>query len=442
MGKLRSCALAALVGFGLVVWVDWPGLLSTDSVRQLTQALSGHFSDSQPPLMAWIWSWMLGLKPGLGGLLFIQNALFWSADAVLWAELGPARLAWVGVIASGLFPPVFALLGMVWKDVQASSALLAALALLILAQRGRVGRWSLPAALLLLFYAAAVRFNGILAVAPLLWLWTRARFRLGRGWQGAATAGLALCLFGCAWALERSLVTQEDHLSQQYELHDVVGLSVDTGTNLLPEAYWGSDRKLTLEEMKATYDPIEPSSLYWPYGDQAHFELITNPRGTPPPERLAVLQGEWLRLLWRFRARLLSQRLLLMSHMFGLRPQYVCYDYITEMHPNPFGVALAHPRAQAWASKVLAHFRHGLLYRGWLYLLLLIGAAAFAQTSRSRFFRRSSLAVAASGIGSVLVYPIIGAGCDFRYLWWLMISALLCSFLAIAGRGVADDALA
>ncbi len=442
MGKLSSCGLAALLGLVLVLWVDWPGLLSTDSVRQLTQALSGHFSDSYPPLMAWIWSWMLWFRHGLGGMLFMQNALFWSADAVLWAELGPARLAWVGVMAFGLLPPVLALTGMVWKDVQAASALLAAVALLVLLQRGRLGRWSLFPALLLLFYASAVRFNGILAVTPLLWLWVSAGFRLERRWQGLAVAGLAVGLFGCAWALGRSLVTEEDHLRQQYELHDVVALSVDTGTNLLPDAYWGSERKLSLEEMTATYDPIEPSSLYWPYRDQPHFELVTNPRGVAPPERLVVLQSEWLRLLWPFRTRLLSHRWFLLTHLLGLRPEYVCYDYITEMHPNPMGIALAHPRAQAWVSKALSFFRHGLLYRGWLYLLLLVGATAFAQRSRSRFLRGTTLAIAASGVGSVLVYPVIGAGCDFRYLWWLMISALLCLFLAIAGRGVVDDAVA
>src|SRR5580698_4631115 len=109
------CGLAALAGTAFVVWVDSPGLLSPDSLFQLDQAERHRFADGHPPVMAWIWSGLLHVVPGPLGMLWLQNILFWGAAALIWAELGPRRLAWVGILGSGLFPPIFVLLGIVWK---------------------------------------------------------------------------------------------------------------------------------------------------------------------------------------------------------------------------------------------------------------------------------------------------------------------------------------
>jgi hypothetical protein len=437
-----QCGLAALAGFAVVIWVDAPGLLSTDSLWQLEQAQRHQFSDAHPPAMAWVWSRLLGARPSPIGMLILQNALFWSASALLGMEFGPRKLPSLGVLGLGFFPPVFALLGVVWKDVQMASALLFALALVLLVSRGRLSRWALAPVLLLLGYAAAVRFNGLLAVAPIVWLWVGALVTLTGRWRSALTVALSLVLAALAWTIDRGLAVGEEHLSQQYEVHDLVALSLDAKRSLFPDLYWGGRNPLTLEEMAAGYEPLEPSSSFHYPPNTPHFDLISNLRGAPPSERLAALSTAWIAMLARYPRNVLRHRWFSLTHMFGMRPRHVCYDYATEMESNDLGVGLKHPSVHDAALKVLAIFRHGLLYRGWLYLGLLAGATAAAWRCHSGFFRDATLAIAASGLGSVLAYPLIGAGCDFRYLWWLMISALLCLLLANAGRGVVDDAIA
>lgn len=436
--RVVLCGLAALTGFGSVMWLDWPGLLSTDSLHQFEQALGGSFSDSHPPAMAWLWSCLLKLVPGPVGMLAVQNALFWAGDALLWAELGPARLAWVGVLGSGLYPPIFALLGIVWKDVQMSCAMLSAAALLLLILRKRFGRWWLAPALFLLQYAAAVRFNGILAVVPLLWLWMRAGFELPGRKRAIATALLSLFLLGFAWVFNRALTDTEDHLSQQYEVHDLVALSLDQDASLLPPAYWAGSRPLSLEEMGAIYDPIEPSFLFWPAQPMAHFDLVTNPKGMPRPASLSALHSAWWRGLVRFPTVILRRRWFLFTEMFGLRREYGCYDYVTQMKPNALGIRLGNPAMHDAASAALEVFRHGWLYRSWIYLALLAGCVVAAVRSGDGGLRAAVVAVAFSGLGSVVAYPLIGSGCDFRYLWWLMITSLLCLLLVMTGRRASD----
>jgi len=429
------CGLAALAGVGFVVCVDSPGLLSPDSVYQLDQAQRHRFADGHPPVMAWVWSGLLGVAPGPLGVLVLQNVLFWGAVALIWAELGPRRLAWLGVLGTGFFPPIFVLLGIIWKDVQMGSALLAAIALLLLIHRRRIGHWGLAPALLLLTYGCAVRLNGIMAVVPLLWLWIVVWREGSPSRQLALTGGLSLAVLAFSLTLNRSLTDDEEHASQRIEVHDLEGVSLDLGTSLFPDAYWAGREPLTLSQIAAGYQPLEPTSSFWYPPGGPHFDSLTSPKGSPPSPRLQALRMAWLEMLWQHPRNILRQRLLAVGHMFGVRWRYVCYDYITEMQSNVLGIELRRPALHAAVLGVFARFRDGLLYRGWLYSLLLVGATAFAQRDSPPFFRRTTFAIALSGVGSVLIYLLTGTGCEFRYLWWLVIAALLCLFLAIVGRG-------
>jgi hypothetical protein len=249
---------------------------------------------------------------------------------------------------------------------------------------------------------------------------------------------MSLFVLGFAWVFNRALTDTEDHLSQQYEVHDLVALSLNQDASLLPSAYWAGSRPLGPEEMGAIYDPIEPSFLFWPARPMAHFDLVTNPRGMPRPASLSALHSAWWRGLVRFPTVILRRRWFLVTEMFGLRREYGCYDYVTQMKPNALGIRLGNPAMHDAASAALELFRHGLLYRSWIYLALLAGCVVAAVRSGDGGLRAAVVAVAFSGLGSVVAYPLIGSGCDFRYLWWLMITSLLCLLLVMTGRRASD----
>lgn len=430
--------LAAAAGFGLTIWAYYPGLLSFDSLWQLNQARDGFYNDHHPPVMAWLWHGLDRVLPGPGGMLLLQAGVFWFANAVLWLELTPSIFAGLGVLAFGLLPPVFGLLGTIWKDVQMGVALFAAFALLLgLARRGRrVGL--LAVALGLLWYAAAVRINGILAAAPLLWLWVRVGFPSVSGRRALlATLALTASVFASGQYVNARLTDRQDHSSQEFEAHDLVGLSLANGVSLFPEAYWAGRAPLTLGEMRAIYMPVEPSSLFWDR-PEPHLADFLNPPSQRPAEQLNSLRVAWLHAIWDHPRQWLGLRAHSLRKLFGLDQEAVCYAFQPDTQASGPEFALrwpdAHARARGWLDSV----RNGLLFRGWLYSVLLLLIALFHAVGRARLAAggTTTLAVAVSGLGNLSIYPLVGAGCDFRYLWWSVVASLLAGlvFFSSANR--------
>ena len=69
ISKMRRASLVDYVtaGVGLALWrLFFPGLMSQDSVIQYGQAITGHYNDWQPPLMALAIKIVLGLGGALG----------------------------------------------------------------------------------------------------------------------------------------------------------------------------------------------------------------------------------------------------------------------------------------------------------------------------------------------------------------------------------------
>jgi hypothetical protein len=156
--------IVPLVGIALTVMCYYPGYMSDDSIKQLTQARSGHFTDWQLPLMSGVWSGFDALIPGPLGMLIFHNLMFWLGLTLLVRQALARRLwSYPLILAMGFFPPILALLGTIWKDVGMASALLLACSLLFQAQQRQRGlAWC--AAQLALFYASGVRHNAVVAV--------------------------------------------------------------------------------------------------------------------------------------------------------------------------------------------------------------------------------------------------------------------------------------
>ena len=55
----------------------FPGVTNWDSKEQFAQAVTGHFADWQPPIMAWVWSKLRLIADGSGPLFFLQIFCYW-----------------------------------------------------------------------------------------------------------------------------------------------------------------------------------------------------------------------------------------------------------------------------------------------------------------------------------------------------------------------------
>lgn len=163
-GVLFACNLA----------LQFPGLMTNDSVNQYAEAVSGRYTDWHPPVMAWLFSVLMRIHEGPAPLFVVHLMGYWTgwwllADAT--RRSGRANLAFLIPLA-GLFPTFVFLNASLNKDVGMVAAWLPAIALLYW-YRTQGRRVPLLAGLViaaLLTYGTLVRSNAVFALGPLLLL--------------------------------------------------------------------------------------------------------------------------------------------------------------------------------------------------------------------------------------------------------------------------------
>ncbi|WP_175159993.1 hypothetical protein [Achromobacter aegrifaciens] len=173
-------ALPALAIYLISLLAYWPAQMSSDSITQWLQLVTGHYDDSHPVLSTLFYAVPYALHPSLPAVMAFQAALFaWAgamaiSEAMAWG-LG-RRLAVVAAIVFPLFPPNFLLATTMWQDVP--FAIMMFFMTVLAAREARLrftlSNGSLIALTLVGVLMIGVRHNGILVAAPffllLLWL--------------------------------------------------------------------------------------------------------------------------------------------------------------------------------------------------------------------------------------------------------------------------------
>jgi hypothetical protein len=264
-GRTRSAAFATLwipaLAFALFMAnlaLHYPGVMNNDSVLQLRQAVSGRYGDWHPPVMAWLWSWLLPFGEGPAPLLLVHLALYWTGFGLVAEALrrqGHPLLA-VGVTLAGAFPPFLYVNAQVVKDVGMAVSWLAATGLLYF-YRSQARRIPVAAAIaiaLLLFYGTMVRTNAIFGLGPLLLLAAAPASWLRTGRLMAAAVVVAVLALPASMVLNKVLFhPAQQHATQSLFLYDLMGIAVHTGdpSVLEPRATFKAG------ELRACY------SAYW-----------------------------------------------------------------------------------------------------------------------------------------------------------------------------------
>jgi len=424
--------LMALVGCGFTLLVYYPGYMSNDSVVQLRQARSGVLEDNHPPLMAAVWSLLDRAWPGPAGMLALQNLLFWGGLALVCLHLpGSRAFHAAGVLLIGLFPPLFGLLGTVWKDelMLAARVLATGLILWTHSRGGGVVRGALVGLALLL--AAAARHNAIVAIPPLLFWLLHAYRRLHarrRGWTfvrlTALSVGAAGVLHLAAGLLSRSLTEVQTDQWQCIPIYDLVGMSVHADCVLIPAELDICTEPLSRARLRELYTPRTLNALWHPPAD--------NPSAQPPfprivdPEKLATLRTHWLAMVrahpgayWRHRWGTFRQ-------LIGLPPAEL-YGPVhwNRINENELGIEFRDSRLNTAVMQLLRWFCDTPLYRVWIYLLALLVLVPCGAWWYARSGHTMTLALSSSGLLCLLGYFPTTPSASFRYSNWSILTALL-----------------
>jgi len=439
--------LAAGLGLGVALWIFWPGYMSWDSAYQWWQARHDRFDSVHPPLMAMIWQLSDRVVEGPGGMFALQAALLWSALAMFAAAL-PLRPAWRFAIVLGLgfWPPLFALLPHVWKDLWTLAGFAWALALLAHDLRAPHRGWR-AGALIAITFACAFRHNALTGALPLVaWIgwreavaarWLPTRRHLG------ATVVFTVALMSTVMILSGlpnfdPRVRHTEKVWSVVTLWDAAAVSLAEGALVYPPEL--VDPTLTLDELRGKFVDFSNTSVFETGKLRHSFDAPYTPAQRDALDALAwSLPRDHAPAYFAHRWRL--TRLLLGWDRAGLPDGLVMMPGLHQYQDNP----PVPPQTGALHARMLAMLQSLVdtpLFAGWIYLLLCVGVMAAAAAKRVRTAGTGAAnaavilaaAVAASSLAYALPLTLASGSAEFRYLAWPVLAALAALILfATAG---------
>lgn len=430
--RLLDCGIWTCVGLLFVMF--YPGGMSIDSFEHLLQARSGALGDWHPPFIAWLWRGADAILRGPLLMVIAQFGLFLFALQAFAKAALPGSGKWF-TLATLCLPPITGILGVVWKDIWASSLLLLAGAWLLdfEARRAPVRVGQLVCGGVALLGALLFRHNAVFAVLPLVAIaaWQQRRAD-GRGWRAPATAaGVAVAvvagLVAVAGGINRSLIDYHQFPQQSLFIFDLAGVAVRSGhTDLieatagqLPKVLRGRD-SIPLEVLSAHYYP----STWTPLALEAGSPLALTDSAT----EVDALAAAWVRALREQPMAYLRHRAAVFRQVIGAHREPLfapVYFGIPESSPDHvmvsrnFRIDTDVSPLQLRLRSAFATLATWTLYRPWLWLGLNLLVVAAAVSAR----RPAAAAIALSGLCYELALFFIAPSADYRYSHWLILAS-------------------
>ncbi|MGB7759185.1 MAG: hypothetical protein WBL61_05105 [Bryobacteraceae bacterium] len=362
----------ALACFLLTLAVYYPGYMSFDSIYQLQGAREGVTDNWNPPMMAYVWRVLDRIVPGPGGMLIVNAGLFWFALGAIAAAISRSNAIRAAVlIFCGFLPPIFGLIGTIWKDVGMHSFLLTALAFSLHARK-RGSPWLLVWSTGFIWLAGTYRYNAFVATLPLIFMNTaiavpllRARYplqtaalaRLCPGWVWVVGGTAAVCMILSATiSLVDNCGVEDSQLWRDTMIHDLVGMSVHQSANLLPEEVTRKSH-VTIEDLKKIYVGHHIASIFKPAARKA--------LGSPDPTSTAVIDAHidgkvilktWLIAVLKHPGSYLWHRGHIAGKLLVMDVGSPWYPFHTGIDPNRYHITFS-PSAIAHGTAEEVHHR-------------------------------------------------------------------------------------
>lgn len=171
MTDSRNYFFYAIVAFTIVIslMLLWPGYIYWDSHQQLTEAITGKFTDWHPPIMSLIWGkliWIFGSE----GIFLCLNLALCVTSVYIISNWFTGRYKTIAFILLFFNPLFFGHVGIIWKDVALANCVILSCALIlngIIHERDLLRSEKLII-LSLLFIASFLRANAPFITSPLI----------------------------------------------------------------------------------------------------------------------------------------------------------------------------------------------------------------------------------------------------------------------------------
>jgi hypothetical protein len=418
-----------ILGFGLIAYGYWPGIMIDDARWQYQQAVDNAYEDWHPPLMAWVWRRLMMIQPGPAPMFLLQLTLYWLGIAViaLWAYRRGRPILGAVLACVGWVPAPLALTGTITKDCLMAGLLGCASGLLL--WRELVGRRALQAALsgivlILLLLGAALRFNAFLACVPLALAAVPRSLPTTKLRFGSVLVGSTL-IFLTAGPLVSHLVQAEDmDVQLSLIIFDLGGITEHSGVSAFPDMGVANPVQVN----RRCYDPHQWDGYSsWakqpcPLGFDRVQSLVDDDDFDP--------KSAWLHAVLAHPIAYAEHRLAHFNvstwFLVGDSPKAPAWS---QSVPNPWGYQV---RQNAVLQAVTALADAGSQTPiGWPIFWISVGLAAFVIAISARL-RPAIIAIAASAWLYGTGYLVFGVATGMRYHFWTISAAALAAVL-VAG---------
>lgn len=451
--KRYAVVYLALACLAFTLAVYYPGYMSYDSVAQLKAARQGVTNNSNPPMMSYVWRMLDKIIPGPGGMLILNLSLFWLSLAAIAHTVTNSNLLRAAIVlGSGFLPPIFGLIGTIWKDVGMHSFFLATVALSLLAQR-HAKFWLLVCSTVALWLGCSYRHNGIAAAVPLIVMNTliaapllKARYpqhtaRLAnRRLERLTLVGTMLMLTGLLYATTEfvnNAGVEDGGLWQFMLIHDLAGISLDQGVNLLPAETTGGI--IGIDELRGIYVGEHVASLFTP----ASRPILGAADQTSNLALTQMFDGKklfhaWLAAVLQHPMSYLRHRSFVAARLLVLKKGQPWGAFHIGIDANEFHITFQESALnKAVTDWLWLAVRNTWFYSAWIYHVLLVAFLLLCFPAPFRYGRFIQL-TAASGILYALSNLALAGSGDFRYDMWAIGCCCLCFAMAAGGFARAD----
>ncbi|NMZ11753.1 hypothetical protein HBO07_10725 [Pseudomonas proteolytica] len=420
---LNLIGLTAFLLSILAIFSFYPGAMTWDSMDQLRQARAGEYSDWQPPAMAFVWSWLIPLIDGPGGMLLLHCGFLWATGLILYRWCIKEGYSYgIFFLLLPITPWIMNFQFTIWKDVGMAYSWGLATAICLYYKNNQT--FPKPAALLifvLFLYGSSVRSNSLSAGIFLIPFFANTIFKINN-----IKSTLASMIVGCLvislahFSVAALLGAKKSHSVSYVMFDDIVALKL-RGVDV-PVSFLDQEKMSSIEQ--CDYLAAHEIGAAFCLSDE-EFTSVTQ-------EHYPELKAAWidhipnnLYIYGTFRAN----AFLNFIRSPSLPPYYPSefrvvnppYDVTSGIRPMSFV-----ERSVASYVNTSAKILSGLFKP---YVWIIVSALLICCFQISQVCRGSSLwLLPMSGFSYATSYVLITPATDFRYAYWL----ILISSLSIA----------
>lgn len=416
------------------VYIFYPGAMSGDSLDQWRQVLNpDQIGNWFPPAMVYVWILLNKISYGPQGMLIFHYGLYFASIWVFGRVfIEKYSLRPIYVFALGLFPPIFFLTGVIWKDVSMLGSISLSLGLLFIYEEKRQIPW-VSLSILFFTYGISVRHNALVCAIPYS-LYLSALIIKKQAHYRRIGIGLLSIILLTGFLFISSFVNNHYvreknkayHFENAFLIWDLWGMSLEVNENIIPFYVFSKDfQALGLDTLKKHYTPTSCTVIWlWQY---------FNPRRWSKRFPDDKFKRDFLNAVLKHPLAYIKVRGKVMLYMMGIEKPirepfmfriqrfpktHYLYSFSKELRSINKGALSSKNTGLLDISRQIAVFcvNKTPLYLVWVYLGLGITQVVFLLRSRHRN-RNSNRCLLVLFIGLIywLPYPIISTSSDFRF---------------------------